>query len=185
MFWFFACSLAYFTHMHFNAFTKHSTREKKSKKSAVIVPWHLCLQMLLNRSKREMQSKSALENFEHIKPVLVVRFFWWLCVCNVFLAKMIKSLQEWAGMRERAIWTCILSSSLLRCLPACLSLSACCCCLCVECIGMACKHTKYTYTSLLLVCVHISASSTNHRKRANFRQNNEYVSKRHFVKQVF
>lgn len=82
-----------------------------------------------------MQSKSALENFEHIKPVLVVRFFLvCVCVCAMYF------WQKWSNRcKNELAWeselfgTCILSFSLLRCLPACLSLSACCCCcLCVE-----------------------------------------------------
>lgn len=81
-----------------------------------------------------------------------------------------------------AIWTCILSFSfampvcVCAFLPACISLSA--CCLCVECIGMACKHTKYI--RILYCCARIHTYKCEFNKPS---RKNEFSAKQRICEQ--
>lgn len=72
------------THMHFNAFTK--TQRERNLRSSFR---GICLQMLLNRSKREMQSKTLRLNILNTSNrSLLLGFFWcWsvcVCVCAMY-----------------------------------------------------------------------------------------------------
>lgn len=77
-----------------------NTRNERGKpKSAVIVPWHFVNKYCKIGAKERCNQRVRLQRkkkFKHTsnRSLLLGFYFVCVCVCNVFLAKMIKSLQE-------------------------------------------------------------------------------------------